>query len=49
MHSCDEEFFVDELGLKKIPEGDWFCKACVKKNATKIGTAAKKTRGASKK
>jgi len=45
MHSCDEEFFVDELGLKKIPEGDWFCKACVKK----IGTAAKKTRGASKK
>eukprot|EP01039_Chlorochromonas_danica_P000293 gene293-315_t len=28
---CDGEFFVDELGLKAVPEGDWFCAACEKK------------------
>jgi hypothetical protein len=26
---CDGEFFLDELGLTVIPEGDWFCEACV--------------------
>jgi hypothetical protein len=26
---CDGEFFLDEVGLTVIPEGDWFCEACV--------------------
>ncbi len=25
---CDAEYFVDEIGLVQIPEGDWFCATC---------------------
>jgi len=30
---CDVEFFVDEIGLSAIPEGDWFCETCAVKPA----------------
>ena len=26
---CEKEYFVDEIGLDNIPEGDWFCNSCV--------------------
>ena len=28
-YRCDKEYFVDEVGLSDIPEGDWFCPTCV--------------------
>jgi hypothetical protein len=28
--SCDGEYFLDDLGLKAIPKGDWFCASCTK-------------------
>ena len=33
--SCDVEVPFEETGLKKVPTGDWFCAACVTKNAGK--------------
>ena len=41
---CDKEFFVDELGISDIPEGDWFCISCI--SAT-VATAAAKSRSKS--
>lgn len=32
---CDKEYFVDDLGLKSIPDGDWFCKDCSSKDNKK--------------
>jgi len=29
--SCNKEFFLDQIGLKIAPEGDWFCNECVHK------------------
>lgn len=32
---CDGEFALDDIGLKSVPEGDWFCEKCTKKAAAK--------------
>ena len=39
---CDKEYFMDEVGLKAVPKGDWFCGPCVAA-ADKKGPAVKKT------
>ena len=44
MNRCDGEFDVAELGLKAIPEGDWFCDTCTA--AKKSTKPAAKGRGA---
>jgi hypothetical protein len=43
---CEKEYFVDDIGLKTIPEGDWFCKGCAK--GKKVGDP-KSAVGSSKK
>jgi hypothetical protein len=32
---CDEEFFMDEVGLEQVPEGDWFCTTCTVQRSQK--------------
>ena len=38
---CDAEHFLDELGLSKIPVGDWFCNICVEKKSVAPQSAKK--------
>ena len=40
-HRCDAEHFLDELGLDKIPEGDWFCNDCAEKKCVAPQSAKK--------
>jgi hypothetical protein len=38
---CDAEYFLDDVGLKSIPKGDWFCSQCeVKKQTEKAAPKA---------
>eukprot|EP01034_Spumella_vulgaris_P021645 gene21645-27685_t len=32
---CDQEYFMDEIGLAKVPKGDWFCAHCVSSRGSK--------------
>ena len=25
---CEDEYFLDQVGLSKVPEGDWYCEKC---------------------
>lgn len=43
---CDKEYFLDEAGLTKVPEGDWFCVPCV---ARKDEMSSKTSRGGKRK
>jgi hypothetical protein len=39
---CDQEYFMDEIGLNKVPKGDWFCAQCVaSRGVVKGGKGAK--------
>jgi hypothetical protein len=42
--SCDGEYFLDDLGLKAIPTGDWFCASCTKSQSSNVDMSIKKTK-----
>jgi hypothetical protein len=37
---CDGEFALDEVGLEDVPEGDWFCPACLPSSLPPAAAAA---------
>ena len=41
---CDMEFFVDEVGISDIPEGDWFCVSCVRATLTTVAAKAARSK-----
>lgn len=30
------EYFIDEVGLKSVPKGDWFCSKCTTKTSKEL-------------
>lgn len=42
--NCDNEYFVDEVGLDHIPEGQWFCFSCTSSNAAARSRMSSKPR-----
>jgi hypothetical protein len=40
---CDAEYFLDDVGLKSVPKGDWFCSQCDAKKQAEKKTAPKAT------
>jgi hypothetical protein len=41
---CDAEFFLDQVGLTTVPEGDWFCTSCVTKKSKTAKKGSKNVR-----